>query len=237
MHRETTSTGTIAARDSLTGDLADFLAEVKVEHALIPHRRLIFGLDATASRKPTWDMAAGLQADMFREAASAGNLDLQLVFYRGDGECKASAWMSDSARLARIMSTIDVRAGTTQISKVLTHVRKEAALAPVGALVFIGDALEESIDPLCLAARALGEAKTHCFMFQEGADSEVEGVFRAIANHSGGAYGRFDSGAAKQLGELLKAVAVFATGGMKALEGRRDAGSVLLLGQLRGGDG
>src|SRR5580704_19025333 len=121
------SNESVVAHEALPGDLADFLAEVKTEHALIPHGRLIFGLDATASRKPTWDLAAGLQADMFREAASAGNLDLQLVFYRGDGECKASAWMSDSGRLARIMSTIDVRAGTTQISKILAHARKETA--------------------------------------------------------------------------------------------------------------
>jgi hypothetical protein len=235
MHRETTSTGTIAARDSLTGDLADFLAEVKTEHALIPHGRLIFGLDATASRKPTWDLAAGLQAEMFREAGAAGNLDLQLDFYRGDGECKASAWMSDSGRLARIMSTIDVRAGTTQIAKILAHARKEATLAPVGALVFIGDALEEPVDPLCLVARELGRFKVPVFMFQEGNDDEVETAFRAIANASGGAYGRFDAGAAKTLGELLKAVAIFATGGLKALEGRKDAESVLLLRQLKGG--
>jgi hypothetical protein len=84
-------------------------------------------------------------------------------------------------------------------------------------------------------ARALGGLKTPCFMFQEGNDDEVESAFRDIAKHSGGAYGRFDAGAAKTLGELLKAVAIFATGGLKALEGRKDAGSVLLLGQLKGG--
>ena len=31
--------------------------------------RLVFALDATMSRQPTWDMACALQADMFREAA------------------------------------------------------------------------------------------------------------------------------------------------------------------------
>lgn len=172
---------------------------------------------------------------MFREAGAAGNLDLQLVYFRGDGECKASAWMSDASRLARIMSTIDCRAGTTQISKILAHAQKETSLSPVGALVFIGDALEEPVDPLCLVARTLGRFKVPAFMFQEGQDSEVETAFRAIAQHSGGAYGRFDSGAAKTLGALLKAVAVFATGGIKALEGRRDAESVLLLKQFKGG--
>ena len=77
--------------------------------------------------------------------------------------------------------------------------------------------------------------KIPCFMFQEGGDPAVETAFRDDRRASGGAYARFDAGAAKQLGELLKAVAVFATGGLKALEGRKDAGSVLLIDQLKGG--
>ena len=75
--------------------------------------RLIFALDATASRQPTWDKAAELQAGMFPEAAGIGNLDLQLVYYRGSGEWKASRRLSDSEQLARVMSKIDCRAGET----------------------------------------------------------------------------------------------------------------------------
>jgi hypothetical protein len=41
--------------------------------------RLIFALDATASREPTWDMAAQLQASMFEQAAMIGGLDVQLL--------------------------------------------------------------------------------------------------------------------------------------------------------------
>ncbi len=55
--------------------------------------RLIFALDATMSRQPMWDTACQLQADMFREAASIGGLDVQLVYYRGLGECRASRWV------------------------------------------------------------------------------------------------------------------------------------------------
>ncbi len=228
------SAGPIAARESLTGDLANFLNEVKAEHGLKARGRLIFGLDATASRKPTWDMAAALQAEMFRTAAAVGSLDLQLVFYRGDVECKATNWLSDPVRLARIMSTIDCRAGMTQIGKILTHVEKETALLHVGALVFIGDAMEESADVLIARARELGRSKTPAFMFQEGRDSEVESAFRDIAGNTGGAYGQFGPGSARQLSELLRAVTAFAIGGLAALEGRKDPGSVLLLGQLKG---
>jgi hypothetical protein len=197
--------------------------------------RLIFALDATASRQATWDSAAQLQGEMFREAAAIGGLRLQLVAYRGFDECMTSGWFLDSKRLLQLMETIVCSAGTTQIFRVLRHAQREAAKEPVAALVFIGDAMEESADALVSCARELGRLKVPCFMFQEGRDFKVEAVFRNIAQHSGGAYGRFDSGAARQLSELLRAVAAFASGGMKALEGRKDAGSRLLLGQLKGG--
>jgi hypothetical protein len=195
--------------------------------------RLIFALDGTASRQKTWDFAAGLQAEMLRETASVGSLDLQLVYYRGDGECRSSKWTSDPAQLARVMSTISCRAGDTQIGKILSHAQKETALAPVGALVFIGDAVEENPDALVVKARELGRLGVRAFMFQEGHDPEVETTFRAIARASGGAYEQFGPGSARQLSELLRAVAAFAVGGAKALEGRKDAASTLLLGQLR----
>jgi hypothetical protein len=225
----------IAARGVQSSALDAFLAEVRPGSHTNARGRLIFGLDATASRKPTWDLAASLQAEMFRTAAAVGSLDLQLVFYRGDAECKATSWLSDPARLAQIMSRIDCRAGMTQIEKILAHARKETTLLHVGALVFIGDAVEESVDVLIARARELGRLKTPCFMFQEGRDSEVESAFRDIARNTGGAYGQFGSGSAKQLSELLRAVALFTIGGAKALEGRKDAGSVFLIDQLRDG--
>jgi hypothetical protein len=222
-----------AARRMLTGDLADFLNEVKTEHALAPRGRLIFGLDATASRKPAWDMAASLTASMFREVSVVGSLDLQLVYYRGDRECQASGWMSDATRLVRMMTRIECAAGETQIERILSHAIKETAKLQVNALVFIGDAMEESVDILVARARELGRLKVPVFMFQEGDDSKVQTVFRDIARSTGGGYAKFDAGAARQLGELLRAVAVVAIGGVQALIGRKDEASVLLLTQMR----
>jgi hypothetical protein len=197
--------------------------------------RLIFGLDATASRQPTWDTACKLQAEMFREAASAGGLDLQLVYYRGLGECRASRWISDSARLAKTMSQIACRAGETQIEKVLIHAQKETRLLRVSALAFVGDAMEENPDTLIHEANELGRLGVKAFMFQEGDDREVERVFREVARLTHGAYCRFDPGSARQLAELLRAVAVFAVGGAPALAARQDAGAVKLLSQLKQG--
>jgi hypothetical protein len=216
-------------------ELDTFLADLKKRPGPSARGRLIFALDATASRQPTWDTACKLQAGMFREVASAGGLDLQLVYYRGLGECRASHWISDSTQLAKTMSQIMCRAGETQIKKVLIHAAKETKLLKVSALVFVGDACEEEDDELIPAANELGQAGVPVFMFQEGHDRDVEHVFREIAQASSkGVYCRFDSGSAKQLGELLKAVAVYAVGGIAALEARKDdAGAIKLLSQMR----
>jgi hypothetical protein len=200
------------------------------------HGRLIFALDATMSRQPTWDSACALQVEMFREAARSGGLDIQLVYFRGLSECRASAWVANGERLAELMSRIDCRGGHTQIGKVLSHARQEHARQPVQALVFVGDAMEEKIDDLCQAAGELGLLGVPVFMFQEGYDAVAENAYREIARLSRGAYCRFDTGAAHQLGELLRAVAAYAAGGIKALtdlSARRSDGARRLLAQLK----
>ncbi len=164
--------------------LETFLAQVK---ALGPANksgtrgRLVFALDATMSRQPTWDQACVLQADMFREAASAGGLDIQLVYYRGLAECRASPWVAEPQRLGALMSRIDCRGGHTQIAKILAHARRENDKAKVGALVFVGDAMEEKLDDLCAGAGELGLRSVPAFMFQEGYDPVCEQAFREIA--------------------------------------------------------
>ena len=198
--------------------------------------RLIFALDATMSRQPLWDTACRLQADMFREAAAIGGLDVQLVYYRGLGECRASRWVSQAERLGALMERIDCRGGQTQIGKVLAHARHESERQKVQALVFVGDAMEEKLDDLCHAAGELGLLGVPTFMFQEGHDPIAEQAFREIARLTRGAYCRFDPGAAHQLAELLRAAAAYAAGGMRALadlSAQRQAGAVKLIEQMR----
>ncbi len=198
--------------------------------------RLIFALDATMSRQPTWDTACTLQAEMFREAARAGGLDIQLVYFRGLNECRASGWVTGSGKLAELMSRIDCRGGHTQIGKVLGHARQENARQKVQALVFVGDAMEEKLDDLCATAGELGLLGVPAFMFQEGHDTVAENAYREVARLSRGAYCHFDTGAAHELGELLRAVAAYAAGGKKALaelSARGARGARVLLAQLR----
>jgi hypothetical protein len=146
--------GGVPEKSSASEDIAAFVARARAmsPHAAGARGRLVFALDATMSRQPTWDMACALQADMFREAAALGSLDIRLVYYRGLSECRASAWISDSAQLAKLMSKIDCRGGNTQIGKVLSEARREATASGVRAVVFVGDAMEEKIDDLCAKA-------------------------------------------------------------------------------------
>jgi hypothetical protein len=223
---------------SPVADIERFLAELKASPALAAsgtRGRLMFALDATFSRQPTWDLAQALQAEMFREVARLGGLDVQLVYFRGFGECKAGRWVSDAAGLARLMSRIDCRGGRTQIGKVLRHALHEAQQQRIGALVYVGDCMEEGSDELCELAGRLALLGTPVFLFQEGADRVAEATFREIARLSGGAFGRFDTGAAGRLRELLSAVAVYAAGGIAALAdlSRRQAGARLLLEQMK----
>ncbi|MCA3556040.1 VWA domain-containing protein [Aestuariivirga sp.] len=221
------------------GDVEAFLARVRAMPAPATgggRGRLVLAMDATMSRQPSWDMALSIQGDMFAEAGRVGGLDVQLVYFRGFNECRASKWTPDTAVLARMMSGIRCQGGRTQIGRVLKHLKGEAAAGKVNACIYIGDALEEAIDPLAQLAGEIGLLGIPVFMFQEGGDPAAEAGFREIARLTRGAYFRFGSDAGKILRELLAAVAVYAAGGFAALENhsaRRGGAAALLLGQMK----
>jgi hypothetical protein len=227
------------ATASPSADIAAFLSQVKsLGPAGAPgdRGRLIFALDATMSRQPTWDRACSTQAEMFREAAAIGGLDIQLVYYRGIAECRSSQWVSGAEQLGHLMSGIDCRGGHTQIRKVLAHARRQSEARRVQALIFVGDAMEESLDDLCASAGELGLLGVPAFMFQDGNDGVAERAFREIARLTRGAYCRFDPSAPHELGELLRAAAAYAAGGMRALSdlsARKNSGALKLLSQMR----
>ena len=198
--------------------------------------RLVFALDATMSRQPTWDLAQSLQGRMFETAAGFGGLAVQLVYFRGFGECRASNFVTGGRGLAALMSKIDVRGGHTQIGKVLTHVREEAKARRIGALVFVGDAMEERSDDLAQLAGELSLLGVKAFMFLEGEDAAAGRSFREIARLTGGAFAAFDASAPAKLAELLAAAAAYAAGGRAALEdhARKSGGAArALIDQVR----
>lgn len=193
--------------------------------------RLMFAMDATASREPTWDAACNIQARMFEETSTLGGLDVQLCYYRGFNEFHATPWVSDAKSLLSTMTAVTCAAGTTQIGKVLRHAVRETKRSTINAIVFVGDCMEEDIDKLCEVGGELGLLGVPVFIFHEGFDSAADATFKQLAKLTGGAYCRFDASSAAQLRDLLSAVAVYAAGGRNALEdfGKRRGGVALQL--------
>lgn len=212
--------GRVPVRSS-AGQVEEFLEKVAATPTVRPaggRGRLIFAMDATASREPSWDQACHLQADMFHATDGLGGLEVQLVFYRGYGECKASPWVASSDELVRRMVKVRCLGGRTQLRKVLAHAIRETDGRQVNALVFVGDCFEEDVDAVCHLAGELGIRGVPAFLFQEGGDPIAAQTFRQVARLTGGAHCSFDLSSARQLKELLSAVAVFAAGGHAALE-------------------
>jgi hypothetical protein len=217
------------ARSDEVADFIDEIARAPSVRSASGRGRLIFAMDATASRDPTWDRACHIQGQMFEETSALGGLEVQLVFYRGFGECKASPWVDSSAGLVRRMTSVRCLGGHTQIGKVLRHAIKETKQRKVNALVFVGDCMEEDIDHVCHLAGELGLLGVPMFIFHEGDDAVARAAFQQMARLTNGACCRFDSASASQLRELLSAVAVYAAGGRRALEnyGKRAGATVL----------
>jgi hypothetical protein len=194
--------------------------------------RLVFAVDATASRQPSWDRACALTGEMFLATRDLGGLAVSLAYWRGFGEFAATPFLTDGAELARRMSGVTCLGGHTQILRALRHTLAETHRDKVGALVLVGDAVEEDVDALCQLAGELGLRGTPAFCFHEGGNIVAGNAFRQIAKVSGGAYAPFDSSAAGTLRDLLRAVAVFAAGGRSALARLGGPAAARIAGQL-----
>ena len=194
--------------------------------------RLIFAMDATQSRKPTWDLATSLHAELFATARQE-DLGIQLVYYRGSNEFHTTHWSDSASALLQTMQQVQCYAGITQISRVLSHTIREAHVSTLKALAFVGDACEEDPQMLYELAGQLALYRLPAFMFQEGHNPRVAEVFAGIAQITNGAHIPFQPGSAQQFAELLRAVAAYATGGVDALKKLRGKFTQRLLEQLQ----
>jgi hypothetical protein len=207
-------------KKSNTQDIQAFISKVNNAPMITgaDKGRLIFAMDATASREHCWDMASHQHAAMFTEADKISALSVQLCYYRGFGEFKALPWMRGANEIKQALLSVNCLGGKTQIAKVLSHALSETRADKVNALVFIGDCVEENSGSLAALAGQLGILNLPLFIFQEGNNPGVGTIFSQLATLSGGAHCQFDQGSAKQLGQLLAAVAVYAAGGKSALK-------------------
>ena len=223
----------LSTRSSST-EVDSFLRKAAVFRApsrLDQRGRLMFAMDATASREPTWAQARQLQTEMFLQTSALGGLEVQLCYYRGFLEFEYTSWISQSSELLAKMNQVSCAGGMTQIERVLQHAVREKNRGGVDTLVFVGDCMEEGVDRLCHLAGQLGMLGVPIFVFQEAEDPIAEQTFKELAKLSKGVFCRFDANSPKQLRELLGAAAAYAAGGRRALEhyAKRDSAVVRTL--------
>ncbi len=209
------------ANDRALSPVDRFLSKVDERKQLPAARglhRLIFALDATASREPTWDLACSLHSELFDEAARHSQLAVQLCYYRGLDEFDNSRFSTTPTALLDLMQSVRCAAGRTQVKRVLAHALATARKFPLRAVVFIGDAFEEDTASVLALAGELKLRNVPVFVFQEGEDPRAARVFQRVAELTGGAHVPFSVDSADELRRLLGAVATFATAGTPGLE-------------------
>lgn len=173
---------------------------------------LLFGLDLTGSREASLSSARLATATMFDTIKAIGSVAVKLIYYRGNRECRTSAWHNDPAVVSRTMQGLTCESGYSQIRRVLRGALDERA--PLNAVVFIGDHCEEQADELTGLAAELGDRSIPLFIFHECADSdqralEAKPLFKRMAEISGGVYCEFKPSSADVLRELLSTVGAF----------------------------
>ena len=183
--------------------------------------RLMVALDLTGSREHSLDQARKATAAMFDAIKTLGAVAVKLVYYRGENECRASAWHNDANILSEAMRGLSCESGETQIARLL-----RLALAETETLcgvVFVGDHSEDRPGELRELAGALGAKSIPLFVFHECADDDrrslkAKPVFKRMAEASGGVYCEFKPDSGAVLREMLSAVGAFGAGGVEGVK-------------------
>jgi hypothetical protein len=207
-------------------------AEPPVETGTPVRPRLVFAVDATASREPAW--AAARQVTDTLVKALPGELDVALAVHGGSRVHIFSAFTSDATTLRDRAAGVACEAGLTRLLPILSASLKQPA---VRVVIYIGDVFEESVVQGRRLADAMGAQGIRLIVLHDTADPGARRdaeMFWDLAKRTGGCVLPFDANASERLRDLLSAVAVYAVGGEKLLRERRHdlPGAVALLEHL-----
>ncbi|WP_428488939.1 hypothetical protein [Rhodopila sp.] len=209
----TAATAAAAALPALTH------AEPPAESGAAPRARLIFAVDATASREPAW-AAARRVTDVLVQALP-GELDVALAVHGGSRVHTFTAFTGDAGTLRDRAAGVACAAGLTRLLPILSV---SLARPAVRVVVYIGDVFEESVPQGRRLADAMGRQDTKLIVLHDTADRTAgrdAEVFWDLAKRTGGCVLPFDARSSGRLRDLLSAVAVYAVGGEKLLRERR----------------
>jgi hypothetical protein len=194
--------------------------------------RLVFAVDATASREPAW--AAARQVTDSLVKALPGELDVSLAVHGGSRVHTFTEFTSNASVLRDRAAGVTCQAGLTRLLPILATSLKQPS---VRVIIYIGDVFEESLPHGRDLANQLGSRGTKLFVLHDTSDASARRdaeIFWDLAKRTGGCVLPFDANAPGRLRDLLSAVAVYAVGGEKLLRERRQAlpGAVALLEHL-----
>jgi len=189
--------------------------------------RLVFAVDATASREATWRSAQKITARMFGVIPDA--LDVALAVHGGDDVHTFTEFSADVDVFRKQAAAVRCETGTTRLCEIMARTLDAGG---VRVMSYIGDAFEEDADEVLELADRFRLRGIQAVMLSDDADPEALAVFRQIAERTGGAVLDFRTGDTVLMGELLAGVATLAIGGRKLLEAQHTAGARLLLTNL-----
>ena len=194
-------------------------AEPPAETGTLVRPRLVFAVDATASREPAWAVAR-LVTDALVKALP-GELDVAFAVHGGSRVHTFTAFTNDATTLRDRAAGVACEAGLTRMLPILSASLRRPA---VGVVIYVGDVFEESVVQGRRLADAMGEQGTKLIVLHDTADPAARRdaeVFWDLAKRTGGCVLPFDTSASGRLREILSAVAVYAVGGEKLLRERR----------------
>lgn len=182
--------------------------------------RLLFAMDATASREACWNVAKEITGAMFE--AVPGELDVALAYHSGGLLQQMTEFSSQAKAFLDKVQSVRCSAGSTALNQILDKATQTIGLK---AFIYIGDCFEENPTLAVELAEQLKLKGVRCFIFHD-VSSQLQGydtkaarkVFEQIAKITGGALLPFDEKSPALVRELLAAISIYATGGIKALE-------------------
>jgi hypothetical protein len=204
-------------------------AEPPAETGVPSRPRLVFAVDATASREPAWAAARQVTDALVR--ALPGELDVALAVHGGSRVHTFTEFTNSPATLRDRAAGVACLAGMTRLLPILATSLKRQA---VRVIVYCGDVFEENLGAGRELADSLGARGVKLIVLHDTADPSARRdaeVFWDLAKRTGGCVLPFDANAPGKLRDLLSAVAVYAVGGEQLLREKREAlpGAVALL--------
>jgi hypothetical protein len=201
--------------------------------------RVILALAAEADDEFIWKHLKVIQAEMF----GAGPVSIKFAYYGAENGRQirpfiTTRWIVDPDDMAEVMErgrAPCVCGCFIDVSDILAAALKESQEGPLQAVIIIGDHFRGDLNAAIARAKQLRTAGTRLFLFQQGCSNETEEAFRTLAEHTSGAYFKFQptiERIAETLPPLLEAVTHFAIGGMYALAEANNASANLLMEQM-----